>query len=174
MLNSEKTSWLNPANRKSTLERISFGSKPVGPKVAKLNFGTWLNKSCATRTRGRRHAPLTHCNAAERPTVLRAHAGRWPAPRSAANRSSRMANRTWAASMAVRRACPSLRIEAQRSRASFATRGDRNCQRTRRVLNTSAGKIGAMIRLVIRNSDSPFRRRAISSCTHKSSLIGAA
>src|SRR2546430_17690045 len=58
------------------------------------------------------------------------------------------ANRTWAASMAVRRACPSLRIEAQRSRASFATRGetrgDRNSQRTRRVLNTSAGKIGAM------------------------------
>lgn len=54
-----------------------------------------------------------------------------------------------------RRACRSLRTEAQRSRASFATRGDRNSRRTKRVLNTSAGKIGAMIRLVIRNSDSP-------------------
>ena len=45
--------------------------------------------------------------------------------------------------------------------ASFATRGDRNSPRTKRGLNTSAGKIGAMIRLVIRNSDSPFRRCAI-------------
>ena len=78
------------------------------------------------------------------------------------------ANGTWAASMAVRRACRSLRTEAQRSRASFATSGDRNSQRTRRVLNTSTGKIGAMIRLVIRNSDSPFRRRAIRARTPKS------
>jgi hypothetical protein len=58
--------------------------------------------------------------------------------------------------MAVRRECRSLRTEAQRNRASFATKGDRNSQRTRRALNTSAGKIGAMIRLAIRNSDSPF------------------
>jgi len=58
--------------------------------------------------------------------------------------------------MAVRPACRSLRTEAQRSRVSFATSEDRNSQRTRRALNTSAGKIGAMIRLAIRNSDSPF------------------
>ena len=69
--------------------------------------------------------------------------------------------RDMGASMAVRPACRSLRTEAQRSRASFATRGDRNSRRTKRVLNTSAEKIGAMIRLVIRNSDSPFRRCAI-------------
>jgi hypothetical protein len=66
------------------------------------------------------------------------------------------ANRTWVASMAARQACRSLRTEAQRSRASFATSGDRNNQRTGRVLNTSAGEIAAMIRLVIRNSDSLF------------------
>jgi hypothetical protein len=70
-----------------------------------------------------------------------------------------MAGKKWAASMAARRACRSLRTEAHPSRASFGTRGDRNSQRTKRVLNTAAGKIGAMIRLVIRNSDSLFRRR---------------
>jgi outer membrane translocation and assembly module TamA len=64
------------------------------------------------------------------------------------------ANGTWAASMAVRPACRSLRIEAQRSRALFATSGGRNSLRTRRGRNTSAGKIGATIRLAIRNSDS--------------------
>ena len=60
-----------------------------------------------------------------------------------------------------KQACRTLKTEAPRSRASFATRGDRNNPRTKRVPNTSAGKIGAMIRLVIRNSDSPFRRCAI-------------
>jgi hypothetical protein len=58
--------------------------------------------------------------------------------------------------MAVRPACRSLRTEAQRSRVSFAMSEDRNSQRTRRALNTSAGKIGAMIRLAIRNSNSLF------------------
>ena len=79
------------------------------------------------------------------------------------------ASGTWAASMVVRRACRSLRTEAQRSRASFATRGGRNSQRTKRALNTSAGKIGATIRLAIRNSDSPFRRRDPASPTSLSS-----
>jgi hypothetical protein len=69
------------------------------------------------------------------------------------------ADRIWAASMVGRRACRSLRTEAQRSRASFATRGDRNSRRTKRVLNSSTGKIGATIRLAIRNSDSPPARR---------------
>jgi hypothetical protein len=63
--NSEKTWWQNPANRKSTRERISFGSRRAGPKIEKPNFGTWLNKSCAMRTRVRRYAPLTRCNAVE-------------------------------------------------------------------------------------------------------------
>ena len=86
MLQFGENEWLNPAKRKSGRERISFGSKRVGPKVEKMNFGAWLNKSCATRTKVRRHAPLTRFNAA-----IRAHAGRSPAPRSAANRSSQMA-----------------------------------------------------------------------------------
>jgi len=55
------------------------------PKIGKLNFGTWLNKNCATRTKLRRHAPLTRCNAIERPTAIRAPAGRSPAPRAAAS-----------------------------------------------------------------------------------------
>ena len=28
-----------------------------------MNFGTWLNKSCAMRTNPRQRAPLTRCNA---------------------------------------------------------------------------------------------------------------
>jgi hypothetical protein len=64
------------------------------------------------------------------------------------------ANRTWAASMVAKPACRSLSTETQRSKASFATRKARNSRPTKRVLNTSAGKIMAMIRLVIRNSDS--------------------
>ena len=42
--------------------------------------------------------------------------------------------------------------------------GDRNSQRTKRVLNTSAGKIGAMIRLAIRSSDSLFDDAISSRC----------
>jgi len=68
--NSEKTWWLNPANGKSTRERISFGSKRAGPKIEKPNFGTWLNKSCVMRTKARRHAPLIRCNTRERPTAM--------------------------------------------------------------------------------------------------------
>jgi hypothetical protein len=163
----ENTSWLNPANRKSTRERISFGSKRVGPKVVKLNFGTWPNRSCATRTKVRRHAPLTRCNAVERPTATPAHCRddhRHPNLRPTGvlkwqEQTIWKARRTGAASMAARRACRSRRTEAQRSRASFATRGDKNSRRTKRVLNTSAGKIGAMIRLVIRSSDSRFNAK---------------
>src|SRR6185369_9133489 len=33
------------------------------PKIGKMNFGTWLNKSCAMRTNLRQRAPLTRCNA---------------------------------------------------------------------------------------------------------------
>ena len=89
--NSEKTQWLNPANRKSGRERIGFGSKRVGPKVEKTSFGTWLNKSCATRTRVRRHAPLTRCNAVERPTAIPTHCRTITSSRISANRSSQMA-----------------------------------------------------------------------------------
>ena len=63
--------------------------------------------------------------------------------------------------MAARQACRALRTEARHSRASFATRRDRNSRRTKRGLNMSAGKIGAMIRPAIRNSGRPFRRPAI-------------
>ena len=56
---------------------------------------------------------------------------------------------------------PELPPAGARIKVLFATSGDRNNPRTKRVPNTSAGKIGAMIRLVIRNSDSPFRRWAI-------------
>ena len=67
--------------------------------------------------------------------------------------------------MAVRPACRSLRTEARRSRVSFATSEDRNSQRTRRALNTSAGKIGATIRPAIRNSDSlSTTRNSFSLC----------
>ena len=74
------------------------------------------------------------------------------------------ANRTWVASMAARLAGRSLRTEAERSKASFAMSGDRNSPRTRHVLNTSAGKTGTMIRLVIRNSDSLFDGAISSRC----------
>ena len=66
--------------------------------------------------------------------------------------------------MVGRPACRSPRTEAQRSRASFATRKARNSRRTKRALNTSAEKIGAMIRLVIRNSDSAFGSRELVLC----------
>ena len=80
--------------------------------------------------------------------------------------------------MAVRRGMP--KPEDRSSAQQGIVRDERGQEQPadKRVLNTSAGKsagkIGAMIRLVIRNSDSPFRRRAISSRTHKSRLIGAA
>jgi len=113
------------------------------------------------RTKARRHAPLIRCNARERPTAIPAQDHRLQDLRTTGvlgwqEQTIWKAGRTWAASMAVRPACRSLRTEARRSRVSFATSEDRNSQRTMRALNTSAGKIGATIHLAIRNSDSPF------------------
>src|SRR3981081_3420476 len=59
--NSGQRWVLRPAHVKSTRSRISLWSKRGDPKIEKLNFGTWLNKNCATRTKLRRHAPLTRC-----------------------------------------------------------------------------------------------------------------
>ena len=80
--------------------------------------------------------------------------------------------------MAARLECRNLRTEAQRSKASFATRRDRNSPRTKRGLNTSAGMIGAMIRPVSRSSHSPSsttRRLFTSAATlRRRCIIGPA
>ena len=47
-----------PSKRKSKRERTNFGSKLAGPKIGKLNFGGWRNRSCAIKTNPRQPAPL--------------------------------------------------------------------------------------------------------------------
>jgi hypothetical protein len=61
-----ETKCPNLAKKKSRHERASFGRKPADPKVGKMKFGIWLNKSCAMRTNPRRRAPLTHFDVIER------------------------------------------------------------------------------------------------------------
>ena len=57
----------NQAKRKSKRERTNFGSKLAGPKIGKLNFGGWRNRSCAIETNPRQPAPLIRYKPIERP-----------------------------------------------------------------------------------------------------------
>jgi hypothetical protein len=51
-----------PSKQEIDARAYQLWEKPAGPKVGKMNFGIWLNKSCAIRTNPRQRAPLTRCS----------------------------------------------------------------------------------------------------------------
>ena len=69
----------DPKKKRLRHEPINFGRKPVNPKAATMNFGTWLSKSCATRTSRRPRALQTRYDGTQEtdPTTMTSLAFRW-------------------------------------------------------------------------------------------------